>query len=572
MALYKKDIIMNKLTKYYHKKINSNKIGIRTLNTLNCGAWEWNIDKDEMFVSERIKELTGDKLLNIKSVNEFIDAIVCKEDRIKAIKDLYDYINGKKSFYESIFRLKNKELEWVMVAGKILKNRFGCNTLFLGSILKLNKNLNISTNNINKKFFIQKINNFLDKGLSHHNKMAIIYISIDNFKGLNLDLDDKLKFIVIILFHRLVVKIIDKYSKLIRLDRYKFVVLVRKFNNIRHIENICKQIQKKLNHPFKIMNHEVYMIISMGISIFPDDAMNSCELFKYSKFAVNNSKSKGRNKYTFFNKEVFSKYNRRILIENEIKNLTNSNELEIYYQPQVDILRGEIIGVEALLRWNSKKLGRISPGEFIPIVEYNKYIIKIGKWVLDEVISTISQWKKMKISLESIGVNISPVQLEKVDFKSEVLNLCTKYKVSPSLLELEITEDVSLKICENTIKTFKGLADNNVRIALDDFGTKYSSLEYLLLLPVSTLKIDKLFVDNIRHEKNKILIKSMVDLCRTLNCKMIVEGVETKEQLSILSNLGCSIIQGYYFSKPLSKIELENLLLSKKNYGSKLYV
>ncbi|WP_368488286.1 EAL domain-containing protein [Clostridium sp. BJN0013] len=153
----------------------------------------------------------------------------------------------------------------------------------------------------------------------------------------------------------------------------------------------------------------------------------------------------------------------------------------------------------------------------------------------------------------SVAVNISPIQLKRSDFKSKLLALCTKYDVSPSLLELEITEGTLLEICENSIKIFNQLLESNISIALDDFGSRCSSLSYLVLLPVKTLKIDKLFVDNIQHEKSKILIRNIIDSSKSLNCKIIVEGVETKEQIYIPNNLGCNIIQGYYFSKPLSK-------------------
>lgn len=568
---------MDKLKKYYSPKIECDEICRRALNGADYGIWEWNIDTGKIFISEKIKKIVGNDLLGIRTMYEFIDNIAYGKDKALVIKELYEYINGNEPLYQSAFRLKNKNSAWVLIKGKISKSEYECCRLFSGIISeisenKLSKNWDEITKIPNKAFFLKKIEYSLNIAKLHNGRVAIIYININNFKSLNTIFGYNIGNIILMLFSQSIIRILDKYkySELGKIGEDEFAILVSKFNTIKDVKKICNKIHRCFEDPFKIMNYKVYIEVNIGISIFPEHGSEGYELLKYCYFAMNNSKEKGKNPYAFFDKQVFDIYCRRISIENELRNSIFNNELEIYYQPQVDILSNKIIGVEALLRWNNKKLGRVSPEEFIPIMEKNGYIIEIGNWVLDKVIFTIHKWKEKGIQLGNVAVNISPVQLKRSDFKNKVLAFCTKYDISPSLLELEITEGTLLEMCDNSTKVFNQLVESNINIALDDFGTRYSSLSYLVSLPVSTLKIDKLFVDNIQYEKNKILIRSIVDLSKSLNCKIIVEGVETKEQVDILNNLGCNIIQGYYFSKPLLQKELEDLLTTTKFCRNKL--
>ncbi|WP_333861849.1 putative bifunctional diguanylate cyclase/phosphodiesterase [Clostridium sp.] len=565
---------MGKLKKYYPQRIECDEIWKCALNALDYGVWEWNVDNGEMFISEKIKDIVENDLFNIKTMYEFIDNIAYNIDKALAIKELYECINGNRYIYQSTFRLKNKNSTWVLIKGKISKSAEHCR-LFSGimseiSENKLNKNRNEITKIPNKLFFLKRIDYFLDIAKLHNNKVAIIYINIRNFKGLNMIFDYNIGDIILMLFSQSITKIVHKYGELGKIGEDEFAILVYKFNTIEDIKKMCNEIYEYFREPLKIMDHIVYIEVNIGISIFPEHGSNSCELLKHGCFAMNNSKEKGKKTYAFFDRSIFDIYCRRVLIENELTNSIFNNELEVYYQPQVDILNNKIVGVEALLRWKNKKLGLVSPEEFIPIIENNGYIIEIGNWVLDKVIYTMHKWKERGTQVDSVAINISPVQLKRSDFKNKLLGLCTKYDIAPSLLELEITEGTLLEICDDNIKVFNQLVESHINIALDDFGTRYSSLSYLASLPVSTLKIDKLFVDGIQHKKNKILIKSIVDLSKSLNCKLIIEGVETEKQVHILNSLGCNIMQGYYFSKPLSKEELENLLANIKFCRNKL--
>lgn len=566
---------MNKLKKCYPKRIEFDEVCNAALNAADYGVWEWNIDTSEIFISEDIKKIVGNDLFGIKTMYEFIDNIAYSKDKALIVKGIYEYINGKETLYQSTFRLRNKSLTWILIKGKISKSKSKYCRVFSGIMSeintnKLSKGWDEVTKIPNKAFFLEKIDYSLDIAKLHNDRVGIIYINIGNFKSLNTIFYYNMGDIILMLFSQSIIKIVNKYGELGKIGEDEFAILVHEFNTMGDIKKICNKIYEYFQKPLKIGDYKVYIKVNMGISVFPEHGLEGCQLLKYGCLAMNKSQEEKKNSYVFFDKQILDIYCRRALIENELTTSIINSELEVYYQPQVDILNNRIVGVEALLRWKNEKLGVVSPKEFIPVMEGSGYIVEIGNWVLDKVICTMHKWREKGIQLDNVAVNISPIQLKRDDFKNNLLDLCTKYAVSPSLLELEITESTLLEMCDDNVKVFNELVESNINIVLDDFGTRYSSLSYLVSLPVSTLKIDKLFVDNIQYEKNKILIRSIIDLSKSLNCKIIAEGVETKKQVDILNNLGCYIIQGYYFSKPLSEKEVEGLLTNADFYRNRL--
>jgi len=223
-------------------------------------------------------------------------------------------------------------------------------------------------------------------------------------------------------------------------------------------------------------------------------------------------------------------------------------------------VENRIVAFEALLRWNNKKLGFVSPAEFIPIAEKTGIIVEIGDWVLDKVCKKIREFKDKKYKFDNVAINVSPIQIKEANFKDKIIKTCEKNDIPLNLLEIEVTESALIELNEEKIADLYELIKKDINISIDDFGTGYSSLSYLTVLPINTLKIDKSFVDNIEDEKNRAVIECILNLSKRLKYKVIAEGVEVKEQLNILMDLGCNIIQGYYFSKPVGEDELEKML------------
>ena len=542
----------------------------RALNGGNFGILEWNIYKEEMSISEKIEEITGYKFNGIKNIYEFINIISYEEDKILAMKDLNDHINEILPFYQSTFRIrtKNGEIRWILLKGKIFKDKIENYNLLSGVMSDVTENKILEgcdslTKIPNRVFFFEKLNNLIKINKVQNKKGALIYIDIDNFKTLNDNLGHHFGDMILKLFSQLITTLLGTYGELARLGGDEFVILIYEFNDIKEIEKICNKIHECIREPFEVIDNQIYITASLGVAVFPDDSSNINELLKFCDFAMYKSKHKGKNMCTFFDKQISEAYFRKLLIESELKNSITNNELHIFYQPQINALNNEIIGVEALIRWNNNKLGNVSPAEFIPIAENIGYITQIGNWVLDKSLKMTRKWKNKGYKFNTISVNISPIQIKRSDFKDNIINACSKYDIQPSSLEIEITEGTLVEICKDRVRVLNELIESGVNIAIDDFGTGYCSLNYLTTLPVNTLKIDKSFIDNIKSENNQAVIKSIVHLSKSLKYKIITEGVETKEQLDLLTGLGCSIIQGYYFSKPLSESDFENLLKSQ---------
>jgi diguanylate cyclase (GGDEF)-like protein len=552
------------------KEIGNWEMYKRTLDGGNYGILEWNIHKEKLFISEKIEEITGYKLNGIKNMYDFINIISYEEDTILAIKDLKEYINGRLPLYQSTFRIRiqNNSIKWILIKGKIFKSKIGNNNVLSAVVSDVTDNKILEgcdslTKIPNREFFLEKLNFLIRLNKIQNRKGAVIYIDIDNFKKVNDSLGHHFGDMVLKLFSQLIETFFGKYGEVARLGGDEFVILIYEFDNIKKIEKICNEIHKCIKEPFEIMGNQIYITASLGVVVFPDDSSDIDELLKFCDFAMYKSKNKGKNVCTFFDKQISEAYFRKLLIESELKNSITNNELYILYQPQINALNNQVVGIEALIRWNNNKLGNVSPAEFIPIAENIGYITQIGNWVLDESLKMVRIWKNKGYKLNTISVNISPIQIKRSDFKENLLNACAKYNIPPSFLEIEITEGTMVDICKEKIRVLNEIIDIGINIAIDDFGTGYSSLNYLAKLPVNTLKIDKSFIDNINNENNQAVIRSIVNLSKSLKYKIITEGVETKEQVDLLTELECNIIQGYYFSKPLPERDIESLLKSQ---------
>lgn len=555
---------MNKNIRNYLENCEIQK---RVLSGGNLGFFECNILKKEMLFSQKVEEIVGYKLNGINDMYEFIKCIAYKEDAVLALKDLYDHINGNLTSYQSTFRIRTEsgEIRWVLLKGKIFKDDTDKYNLLSGVMTDITDNKILEgcdslTKIPNRAFFVEKLNNLIKINKAKNKKGALIHIDIDDFKAVNDNFGHYFGDMILKLFSQLIADLLGEYGEVARLGGDEFAILIYEFDDIKKVEKICKRIHKCIKEPFEIMGNQIYINVSLGVAIFPDDSSDVNELLKFCDFAMYKSKHNGKNTGTFFHKKLSEAYFRKLLIESELKNSIKNNELDIFYQPQINALNNKIIGCEALIRWNNNKLGNVSPNEFIPIAEKNGYIMEIGDWVLDKALKMASMWKQKGYNFNTISVNISPIQIKRDGFKDNILNTCKKYSINPSSLEIEITEGILMKISNEKIEELNELIKSGVNIAIDDFGTGYSSLNYLIALPINTVKIDKLFIDNIKNDKNIAVIKSIVQLSKALKYKIITEGVETKEQIDLLVALECTIIQGYYLSKPLSRSEFENFL------------
>jgi len=285
------------------------------------------------------------------------------------------------------------------------------------------------------------------------------------------------------------------------------------------------------------------------------------DMIQKASSALHVAKEYGRNQYQIYTSEFSKKSSRRLQLEQRLRKAIEKNELEVFYQPKINLYTNKVTGLEALARWNDPLLGAVSPAEFIPLAEETGIIISIGKWVLETVCKQNSEWQKKGLPPVHVCVNISSRQFLQDDFVKMVEQVLNESDLSPAYLNIEITEGVALYNVEDAIEKLMQLKQLGVSISLDDFGTGYSSLSYLKSLPIDYLKIDRSFINGIFNNKqDAAIIHSIISLSHTLGLRVVAEGVEEKNQIEILEQLNCDEIQGYYYAKPMSKINIEEFM------------
>jgi diguanylate cyclase (GGDEF)-like protein len=401
-------------------------------------------------------------------------------------------------------------------------------------------------------YSIHHLEEFIDTYIKKKERFAICLIDILNFRFYNYmfgyEYGDILLNMVINKIHNRM----NENEYICRFGGDKLLLIISK----NHRKDIIYTIEKVIdifNIPFIIKDKNIKMSISIGISICPDDSKEVATVLKYGEIALNYAKRITKNPYEFFTPVMYEAVIKKEKIQIDIFNAIHNNEFILYYQPQFDMKTMNIYGMEALLRWNHPELGVLSPIYFIDILEHNEMIIEVGKFVLTEACNEIKKWHQRGYDDLSISVNISEKQLQDRSFLSFVQDLLEKTKLESKYIHFEITERILIHPVEKILNVLIGLRNMGIKIFIDDFGTKYSSLNYLYNLPTDGIKIDKSFIDKVQDsEKNLIITKNIIQLANELNLEVVAEGVETDEQLSCLADINCNKIQGFIFGKPVS--------------------
>lgn len=392
-------------------------------------------------------------------------------------------------------------------------------------------------------------------------KGALMFIDLDDFKHINDGLGHQYGDVLLQQIAAGLQSIVGLRGKCYRMGGDEFVAIVMP-DMFSELERIANKVKDMFNKPWYLMETEYFCTMSMGITVFPDDSKDVHEIIRLADIAMYESKKNGKNGYTFY--DSCSKLNtaRRLDIENSMRQAVTSGieEFVVFYQPVVDVRTGECSSCEALVRWDSKALGFMGPGDFIPLAEYLGLITSIGDYVLEEACRQCRYWNEHGIPDFHINVNLSVVQLLQKDVAETVARILKKTGVNPKNIVLEITESFAINDMDRVLDIIKGIKKLGQRIALDDFGTGYSSLNYIKQLPLDIIKVDKTFIDDIvEDEYAQAFIKLIVELSDTIDTDIIVEGVENEAQLNILKELGVDYIQGFYYGKPVPAYEFEKL-------------
>ncbi|MGQ7889667.1 putative bifunctional diguanylate cyclase/phosphodiesterase [Paenibacillus sp. WC2504] len=412
----------------------------------------------------------------------------------------------------------------------------------------------------NRRMFRDHLNERLSLTRIAGQQVAVFYLDIDRFKLVNDSFGYDYGNMMLLQLAERFTRCITENDYLARTEGDEFAFFYTNVADSNDVIAVIAEINRVLEKPFVLEQYELHVTASIGVAISTADEEDADTLMKYADIALARAKEKGRNDFQIFNADMKSVSINRLKLENELRRAIALEEFVLFYQPQVDIETGRIVGVEALIRWNHPEKGLISPNYFISFAEESGLIVPIGEWVLRAACKQNKAWQNQGFSPMPISVNLSMRQFFQHNLKGKISHVLEQTGLDPQYLELEITESMTMDV-DHAIQSLLELKELGVHVSIDDFGTGYSSLYYLKKFPIDKLKIDRSFVRDIMVDPNDAaIVTTIIAMTRHLNLKVIAEGVETEEQLHFLHQNRCNEVQGYWFSPPVNTAQLENML------------
>ena len=436
------------------------------------------------------------------------------------------------------------------------------------------------TNLPNRVLFKEQLGLIIRHNQRHKRLCAILFVDIDNFKRINTTLGYAIGDLLIKeISLRLTpcvrksdsisvgfgLPIDTKQPTIARVGGDEFIILLSEIKDVDNAGKVAHRIIKELEPSFTIQGYEIFITVSIGIAIYPSDGQDIDTLLKNSDIAMCQAKNDGKNTFKYYKRSMNAAAYEKLVIENDLHYATERDEFRIFYQPQYDLKKRNIVGMEALIRWQHPKKGLLSPNEFISIAEESGIIIPMSQWVLSKVCLQNKMWQDSGFRPISVSVNISAINFERYNIVDFIKTILKETALQPQYLTLEITETILMKNVEYIVALLNELHSIGIKFSIDDFGTGYSSLSYLRTIPLTYIKIDQSFISEIiLGTESENIVKVIIELAHNLNKIVVAEGVETKEQLDFLISNNCDILQGYLHSRPLPS-DLATNLLAKDN-------
>jgi len=404
----------------------------------------------------------------------------------------------------------------------------------------------------NRMLITDRIKSAIAIAPRHRSKPGVLFLDLDGFKHINDTFGHAIGDKLLKSVSARLSACVRSSDTVGRLGGDEFVVLLAEIAQPEDAAIAAARMVEAVSEPHRIDQHELHVSTSIGISLYPTDGSDAATLIKHADVAMYQAKKSGRKSYKFFEPAMNLRAAERRSTEEGLRRALKCDEFVLHYQPKLDIATGKIHSAEALVRWTDPVRGSISPAEFISVAEDSGLIVHLGKWVLREACRQAKAWSDAGSPLRSIAVNVSAVEFQNDQFLSGVFSILEETGMAPEMLELELTESVLMKRSDTAAATLKALREGGVRLAIDDFGTGYSSLSYLTRFPVDTLKIDQSFIRQITATPSETtIVKAVLSMARSLNLRVVAEGVETRHELEFLQEYKCDEAQGYYLSRPL---------------------
>lgn len=526
---------------------------------------EMNIIENNMSIS-KIFECSDDGLVG-KNVEELIFSKIEYENILNLLK------SGEQSFEWELF-LKKGDKDYFPARFSIssIKNsddQVEKYTILIEDLTEL-KNREKKINDLmysdpltglkNKHAFIKCLKEALSYSEKYRGRFAVIYVDINALKSINRSLGHEAGDEVIKAVSKKLLTFVNENICIGKISGDEFAFVVFEKIKIFELKILAQEMLDVFKNPLKIFGKDIYIGLNIGISVYPNDGQNIESLMKNANTALQSSKKNGKKGIEFFSESFNADLDRKFELSCELPKAIDNNEFVIHYQPQLDIKRGKIIGVEALLRWYHPRYGIISPKEFIPIAEETGDIIALGEFVLEKSAAQFKSWLESGYDFERLSVNLSPVQFKEPNIVETLTDILKKVGLQSRYLDIEITESILIEdiiVTENKLKSFK---NKGISITLDDFGVGYSSLNYLKSFSLERIKIDREFIKGIPDKDNGSISNIITNLGKNLGLKVLAEGVESDYQNEFMRGLGVDEVQGYYFAKPMGPLELEEFI------------
>ena len=549
----------------------------------NDGIWDWNILDDSVYFSARWKEMLGYE--DHELTNEFStwESKLHPSDAEETWADIHKHLNGETEYYENVHRLQHKDGHWVWIQdrGKVLFDEEGKAIRMIGThtdiseekedqlklvqqaeMIQHQAHHDTLTGLPNRVLFNDRLIQGIEKAKRHKDVLALFFIDLDKFKHINDSLGHQIGDLVLKAIAKRLESITRKEDTLARLSGDEFTLIMEELRQPEDAAILADKILKALTETVVVDKHTLYVSGSIGISFYPQDATDAQSLLKYADTAMYKAKEEGRNNYQFYSPKMTEYALQRMTMHTSLREAIENKEFIIHFQSQINASNSRLVGVEALVRWEHPTMGLLQPDAFIPLAEETGMIVEIDQWVMHSAMDQMSKWYKEGLNPGVLGLNISIKQLDKPNFIQKIEESLQKNDFNASWLELEITESQMMKNPEDIITKLTQLNDLGIGISIDDFGTGYSSLSLLKRLPINRLKIDRSFVKDIPDDEEGVaIVKAIIALAESLKLDLIAEGVETSQQKDFLIEQGCINIQGHYYSHPMSKEDMHNMLL-----------
>lgn len=404
----------------------------------------------------------------------------------------------------------------------------------------------------NRFLSLDRLSKMLIEAQRSGDKTAVLFLDLDDFKKINDSLGHEFGDKVLIESANRLSQTLREGDTVGRLGGDEFIVLLRGITQYHDALVVAENLLNAFRDPLNIDKREIVLTLSIGVAISPENGNSASDLLRNADTAMYQAKDLGRNTYSFFSEKMNDMMLRRFAIEKQMHGALERNEFELYYQPQFDVKTRKISGGEALLRWHNEELGNVRPDEFIPLAEHTGLIVPIGRFVIKQALNFLREWQSVEDQNYTMAVNLSPRQFRDKELLTVIKQALSDTKVNAENIELEITEGVLMSGQSHIHDALVEINELGIKLSMDDFGTGYSSLSYLRQYTFDVLKIDRSFINGIPHNKADCeLVNAIIAMSHSLGLHVVAEGVETKEQLTLLDGLGCDLVQGFYFSKPL---------------------